>query len=120
MALYFLLSVEAGSFDQSGARRIEARAIFVFKLISSRRPLTRSVSRASVWAAVYLTWIFLVIKTKIRTIMSSNEKNSEVAVDKVGDEKSGDAKSDLKGAKRAAEVSAHVRLCIHFRRSPFY
>lgn len=52
--------------------------------------------------------------------MSSNEKNSEVAVDKVGDEKSGDAKSDLKGAKRAAEVSAHVRLCIHFRRSPFY
>lgn len=44
--------------------------------------------------------------------MSSNEKNSEVAVDKVGDEKSGDAKSDLKGAKRAAEVSAHVRLYV--------
>lgn len=40
--------------------------------------------------------------------MSSNE-NSEVAVDKVGDEKTGDAKSDLKGAKRAAEVSAHVK-----------
>lgn len=44
--------------------------------------------------------------------MSSNENNSEVAVDKVGDEKSGDAKSDLKGAKRAAEVSAHVKLYV--------
>lgn len=42
--------------------------------------------------------------------MSTNENNSEVAVDKVGDEKTGDAKSDLKGAKRAAEVSAHVKL----------
>lgn len=41
--------------------------------------------------------------------MSTNENNSEVAVDKVGDEKKGDAKSDLKGAKRAAEVSAHVK-----------
>lgn len=40
--------------------------------------------------------------------MSTNEKNSEVAVDKVGDEKKAEAKSDLKGAKRAAEVSAHV------------
>lgn len=37
--------------------------------------------------------------------MSTNENNSEVAVDKVGDEKK-DAKSDLKGTKRAAEVSA--------------
>lgn len=52
--------------------------------------------------------------------MSSNDKNSEVAVDKVGDEKTTDAKSDLKGAKRAAEVSAHVRYCIRFRSSPFY
>lgn len=44
--------------------------------------------------------------------MSSNENNSEVAVDKVGDEKTGDPKSDLKGAKRAAEVSAHVKLYV--------
>lgn len=44
--------------------------------------------------------------------MSSNENNSEVAVDKVGEEKSGVAKSDLKGAKRAAEVSAHVKLYV--------
>lgn len=50
--------------------------------------------------------------------MSTNEKNSEVAVDKVGDEK--DAKSDLKGAKRAAEVSAHVKQMYSFNRSPFY
>lgn len=49
MALYFLLSVEAGSFDQSGARRIEARAIFVFKLISSRRPQpAHSISQSRV------------------------------------------------------------------------
>lgn len=40
--------------------------------------------------------------------MSTNENNSEVAVDKVGEEKA-DAKSDLKGVKRAAEVSAHVK-----------
>lgn len=39
--------------------------------------------------------------------MSTNEKNSEVAVEKVGDEKA-EPKSDLKGAKRSAEVSAHV------------
>lgn len=44
--------------------------------------------------------------------MSSNENNSEVAVNKVGEEKTGDAKSDLKGAKRAAEVSAHVKLYV--------
>lgn len=37
--------------------------------------------------------------------MSTNENNSEVAVDKVGDEKKADAKSELKGTKRAAEVS---------------
>lgn len=42
--------------------------------------------------------------------MSTTEKNnSEVAVDKVGDEKAADPKSDLKGTKRAAEVSAHVK-----------
>lgn len=41
--------------------------------------------------------------------MSTKENNSEVAVEKVGDEKKGDAKSDLKGTKRAAEVSAHVQ-----------
>lgn len=46
--------------------------------------------------------------------MSTNENNSEVAVDKVGDEKKGDAKSDLKGAKRAAEVSAHVKQMYSF------
>lgn len=40
--------------------------------------------------------------------MSTNENNSEVAVDKVGEEKKADAKSELKGAKRAAEVSSHV------------
>lgn len=34
----------------------------------------------------------------------STKENSEVAVDKVGDEK--DAKSELKATKRAAEVSA--------------
>lgn len=51
--------------------------------------------------------------------MSTNENNSEVAVDKVGDEK-GEAKSDLKGAKRAAEVSAHVKQIYSFNRSPFY
>lgn len=96
-------------FDQSEARRVEARAIFVFKLISivPARLLDQSVARRF-GVAIYLSLLFLVINTKIRTIMSTNENNSEVAVDKVGDEKTGDAKSDLKGAKRAAEVSAHV------------
>lgn len=51
--------------------------------------------------------------------MSTNEKKSEVAVDKVGDEKS-DAKSDLKGAKRAAEVSAHFKQNVFINGSPFY
>jgi hypothetical protein len=51
--------------------------------------------------------------------MSTNENNSEVAVDKVGEEKS-EAKSDLKGAKRAAEVSAHVNPIYSYNRSPFY
>lgn len=37
--------------------------------------------------------------------MSTKENNSEVAVEKVGDEKgTGDAKCDIKGTKRAAEV----------------
>lgn len=40
--------------------------------------------------------------------MSTNENNSEVAVEKVTEEKTADAKSDLKGTKRAAEVRAHV------------
>ncbi|CAG4999400.1 unnamed protein product [Parnassius apollo] len=35
--------------------------------------------------------------------MSTNENNSDVTVDKVEDKKTGEAKSDLKGAKRAAE-----------------
>lgn len=53
--------------------------------------------------------------------MSTNENNSEVAVDKVGDENKGDAKSELKGAKRAAEVSAHVKHNMYsFNHSPFY
>lgn len=52
--------------------------------------------------------------------MSTTENNSEVAVDKVGDEKKADAKSELKGAKRAAEVSAHVWLLKSIKRSPFY
>lgn len=50
----------------------------------------------------------------------SSENNSEVAVDKVGEEKTADPKSDLKGTKRAAEVSAHVIQIIHYNRAPFY
>lgn len=49
----------------------------------------------------------------------SSENNSEVAVDKVGEEKTGDAKSELKGTKRAAEVSTCYK-SIYFNRAPFY
>lgn len=104
----------ANALNQSQAARVEARAIFVFKLISpltAAHSLSQSVARR-IRAAVQLEY-FLVINAKIRIIMSTTENNSEVAVDKVGEEKK-DAKSELKGAKRAAEVSAHVETkCIH-------
>lgn len=50
----------------------------------------------------------------------SSENNSEVAVDKVPEDAAADPKSDLKGTKRPAEVSAHVatRYPAPFYRTP--
>lgn len=51
--------------------------------------------------------------------MSTKEAKNDVAVEKIADNDVADAKADLKGTKRTADVSISVIFLLHFFSSSF-